>query len=328
MKHYQQLSYDERVCLAVLYKRGDSISRIARSLNRHRSTLYRELKRNQHPNAYYSPRAASRFAHQRRQRLAPKQNHPKLRKYVSRALTKYWSPEIIAGRMKCLGIPFRTCTETLYRLIYSPYGRQRGWPARLTWARPKRGTWYAGHRSKYLNFTALSERSQPANERKEFGHWEGDSVHFTLSKNQLNVTTLLERKTRFGIAILQSSTRSRPVMTSIKNKLHQQPRCARKTITLDQGTEFSHFQILEQPVKGCRQRIKSYYCNTKSPWQKGAVENFNLRLRRYLPRNFNIKQLTQTTLEKIIRNMNRTPRKCLGFKTPHEVYNLECRISR
>ena len=325
MKQYQQLSFEERVSLSAFLKRGDSISDIAQLLNRHRSTIYRELERNQHSNGYYSPHIAHRFAYQRCQRPSPKQNYPYLRKYVARALHKGWSPEIIAGRMKHSHVPYRVCTETLYKLIYSPFGKQRSWPALLAWARPKRSTWRAANRSRYLNFTPLSERSQPANERREFGHWEGDSVHFTCSKNRLNVTTLIERKTRFSIGVLQTSTRSKPVMTNIKSKLNQQPRSARKSITLDQGTEFSYFQILERPVKGCRHHIKTYYCNPKSPWQKGAVENFNLRLRQFLPRNFNINNLTQESLEKIINNMNRTPRKCLDFKTPQEVYNLECR---
>lgn len=325
MKRYQQLSSLERFSLCLLYKRGDSMAKIAETLNRHRSTIYRELQRNQHPQGYYCPKTAGRFTQQRRQRPSPKQSNRKLQKFVERSLNKGWSPEIIAGRMKYLDKAFRTCTETLYRLIYSAPGQNRGWPGLLSLARPRRTPIRSKKRIRYLNFRHISERPQAATERLEFGHWEGDSVHFTESKNQRHVTTLVERKSRYALGILQPSTRSNVVMTRIKNQFHDQPVPACKSLTLDQGTEFSYFQILERPPKHGRRRIKTYYCSPKSPWQKGGVENFNLRLRKFLPRAFKIQQLTAAQLNKIIRTMNRTPRKCLGFKTPQEVYTDECR---
>lgn len=325
MKHYQQLSSLERFSLCLMYKRGDSMADIAEVLKRHRSTLYRELMRNQHPNGYYCPRTACRLALQRRQRHSPKRSNPKLQDYVARSLNKGWSPEIIAGRSKYLGKAFSACTETLYRLIYSPLGQNKGWPWLLSLAKPKRTAVRAKIRTRYLNFRHISERPQAASERLEFGHWEGDSVHFTKSKNQRHVTTLVERKSRYALGILQSSTCSNVVMTRIKTQLHDQPVPACKSLALDQGTEFSYYQILERTPRYGRRRIKTYYCDPKSPWQKGGVENFNLRLRRFLPRSFNIQQLTAFKLNEVIRTMNRTPRKCLGFKTPQEVYTNECR---
>jgi transposase, IS30 family len=128
-----------------------------------------------------------------------------------------------------------------------------------------------------LNFRLISERPQAVGERGEFGHWEGDSVHFTQSKNQRHVTTLMERKSRYVIGILESSMLSNAVMTSIKTQLFNQPIAACKTLTIDQGTEFSYYQVLERVSRYSRRRIKTYYCNPKTPWQKGGVENFNLR---------------------------------------------------
>lgn len=328
MNQYQQLSSLERLSLFLMRKRGDSMSYIAQQLNRHRSTLYRELMRNRHPEGFYCPQTAGRLTRLRRQRPALKQRSLELQRYVERRLNKGWSPEIIAGRMKHLRKPFRVCAETLYRLIYSSHGRNRAWHKRLSLAKPKRGAIRARNRINYLNFRLISERPKTVSERCEFGHWEGDSVHFTQSKNQRHVTTLVERKSRFAIGILQPSTLSKPVMTSIKNQLFSQPLVACKSLTIDQGTEFSYYQILERVPRYGRRSIKTYYCNPKSPWQKGSIENFNLRLRRFLPRKFDIKQLTERALNRIIQIMNRTPRKCLNFKTPHEVYTLECRTSR
>ena len=328
MQNYQQLSALERQNLSLMRKLGKPIAQMAEYLGRHRSTLYRELKRNQHPGGYYCPQTASRLALSRRQRPAPKQRNLRLRAYVGRCLGKGWSPEQIAGRMKRLGRTDRASTETLYQLVYSQYGRNLAWPKRLTRGKPKRGAVGARNRARYLNFRPLSDRPRTADERREFGHWEGDSVHFSTSKNQRHITTLLERQSRYAIGILQPAPKSETVMTAIKAAFANQPLPACNSLTLDQGTEFSYYQILERKARYARRQLTTYFCKPKSPWQKGGVENFNLRLRRFLPRDFDIKQLTHRQLKRIIKMMNRTPRKCLDFLTPEEAYKTACRTSR
>ena len=328
MKRYQQLSSFERLVVSMLYKRGDPVADIADYLGRHRSTLYRELTRNGDPCGFYSPRSAHQMALSRRQREAPKQRERRLRKYVDRGLANGWSPEQMAGRMKRLERPYGACTETIYQLVYGAYGRQRGWPRRLPQAKPKRGAIRARKRAKYLNLRPISKRPQAANQRREFGHWEGDSVHFRVSKNRRHVTTLVERKTRYSLAILQQEMISETVMTHIKERFTKQPVVACKSLTLDQGTEFAYYQVLERSTRRARRRMTTYYCDVKSPWQKGGNENFNGRLRRFLPRDFNIHQLSEQQLEEIVKMMNKTPRKCLGFQTPTEAYRNACRTSR
>ena len=185
----------------------------------------------------------------------------------------------------------------------------------------------ARNRARYLKFRSIRERSTAANQRREFGHWEGDSVQFTTSRNCDHITTLVERQTRYSQALLQHETVSQTVMTRIKERFSKLPLVACQSLTFDQGTEFSHYQILERGPGRKRRQMITYYCDVKSPWQKGTNENFNRRLRRFLPRNFNIQQLTELQLENIIKMMNSTPRKCLGFRTPSEAYNLACRTS-
>lgn len=327
MRKYQQLTLFERRVLFMLRKRGSSVGTIADHLGRHRSTLYRELSRNTDLRQFYSPNAAQTMALQRCQRDSQKQRDPKLKSYVDRGLARGWSPEQIAGRMYHLDLPYRACTETIYQLVYSASGIRRNWPRRLPLAKPKRGAIGARKRARYLKFRSISERSSAANQRREFGHWEGDSVQFTNSRNRHHITTLVERKTRYSQAILQHETVSESVMTRIKQRFSELPERACRTLTLDQGTEFSFYQILERISGRPKRSIVTYFCDVKSPWQKGTNENFNRRLRRYLPRNHNIQQLSEQKLENIIKMMNSTPRKCLGFQTPIEAYNHACRTS-
>lgn len=105
------------------------------------------------------------------------------------------------------------------------------------------------------------------------------------------------------------------------------PLSATQTITFDQGSKFAHFATSERQSKRQRRKIKTYYCQPRSPWQKGGVENFNKRLRRYLPKDRDIRNLKQQAISKIIRWMNNTPRKCLDFMTPAEAFSLYCRTS-
>ena len=125
--------------------------------------------------------------------------------------------------------------------------------------------------------------------------------------------------------IKNDSKHSQGVMDKIKKKLEPLPYKMCKTITFDQGCEFAAYKELEKQFKG-----RVYYCETHSPWQKGSNENMNGRLRWYLPREIDIAKISQEELDQLAAKMNRCPRKCLGYKTPQEVfiqqYKNDCRI--
>jgi IS30 family transposase len=92
------------------------------------------------------------------------------------------------------------------------------------------------------------------------------------------------------------------------------PACLRKTVTFDNGTEFAHHDKLNSVVAG------TFFCDTRSPWQKGGVENAIGRMRRFLPRKTDLTQITDEQFDALIAIYNNTPRKCLGYKTPAEVF--------
>ena len=184
-------------------------------------------------------------------------------------------------------------------------------PSYLKFRRKKRGIRKSRKRNKpnIINFVSVHDRPQNINERKEAGHWEGDLIILTALQSK-NITTLVERKTRFTKLVLNSSKTSKEVIGGIKERFSQESSCF-KSITFDRGTEFANHHELS---------ADTYFCDPGSPWQKGAVENMNGRIRNLLPKYIRPHFLTQKDLDNIADILNNTPRQILGFKTPKELF--------
>jgi transposase, IS30 family len=314
MMDYTRLSMRERCNLATFLDMGLSISAIAKRLDRHRSTIYRELSRNQ-AQERYRPGLAHEKAKKRRPRKAMKlQSNQALYHYVYSKLKQGWSPEQIVGRMRLRKKSYDVCHETIYRYIYLQ--RKKGLYQYLPTKKLKRQKRYVRkvQRCRYGDIRLIEKRPKKIEARSMFGHWEGDLIAFKNTKRK-TVTTLVERKTRMVFLLKNTTKTSFIVMSKIKNHFIETPEVTCKTITFDQGTEFADYQSIEKQM--C---CKVYYCNTRSPWQKGSNENMNGRLRRYLPRDIDISQVNQKELDQLANKMNTLPRKCLGFKTPKELF--------
>ena len=312
MNNYTHLTMQDRCLFNVFLEMGLAISEIAYRMNRHRSTLHRELKRNQ-DKSVYKPGLANQKALARRQRKSFIQLFPTLRQYVVQHLKLGWSPEQICGRLKRKKSKYIICHETIYRFIYKhclslhrylPYKKPRRFRPR---ARKPQQCRFGERR-------IISERASYIDERKHYGHWEGDSIEFEGNK-KAHVTTLVERKTRFLCLIKNETKISATVMGNIYKKLSSLSQKVCKSITFDQGTEFSSFVSLESPLS-----CKVFYCHAHSPWEKGTNENMNGRLRWVIPKNANIDKLRQEQLDELANRMNNTPRKCLDYKTPNELF--------
>lgn len=137
--------------------------------------------------------------------------------------------------------------------------------------------------------------------RKEFG--------------KANVTSLVERVSRFAVVLKNPDRQSKTVMESLIGSLSPLPASARRSITFDRGTEFTAWKHLKAGLG-----VDTWFCDPQSPWQKGTVENTNNRLRRYLPRKADPTAFTNRYLKSICDRLNATPRKCLGYQTPAEVF--------
>jgi IS30 family transposase len=125
----------------------------------------------------------------------------------------------------------------------------------------------------------------------------------------------VERKSRYTVMIKNPSRHSRPIMDKIIKAFSPLPSSARQSFTFDRGTEFAGFRALEDGI-GAR----SWFCDPSAPWQKGAVENANKRIRRFMPSDTDLAGVSQRDLTQLARHLNDQPRRCLGYKTPAEVF--------
>jgi transposase, IS30 family len=321
---YHHISLDERRQIYLGLGAKKSVSEIARHLGRHRSTIYRELQRNtffheDHSLNGYFPLNAQELAHRRRAGLKKLNRLPALKDWVVGKLKECWSPDQISGHLKRQGMPgFSISHETIYQYIYSPEGRSLNLYRHLEKAFKNRRRRF-GRKPRHLRgipqHMAIRHRPAVVGTRRDFGHWECDLMIFSREHGQANVTSLVERKSRYTVLLKNQSRKSEAVLSRIKEKLTALPRHLRQSITFDRGSEFMAWPVLAKHVE-----LGSFYCDPRSPWQKGTNENTNGRVRRFLPGSTNINEVTACDLNAICRQLNRTPRKCLGYKTPHEVF--------
>ncbi|MBI0539776.1 IS30 family transposase [Roseomonas sp. KE2513] len=317
---YTQLSFAERRALYRLLDARCPVAEIARQLGRHRSTIHREIKRNFHRDedpsfSGYFPVAAQEMAHDRRQRWRKIVVHPHLRRYLLQHLQLGWSPQQIAGRLarEHPDGP-RLCHETIYRHIYGADGQQERFAALIPLARRRRRRQRMGRKPRSTSIPAkhwIANRPPEIAARTSFGHWECDLLIFAPQSGKANVTTLVERQSRFTMLLANDSRHSLPLMGRVRQALETWPSTARKSITFDRGTEFLRHESL-----GSTLAVGCFFCDPHSPWQKGSVENANGRIRRFLPSTTPIVDLSPDRLVQLVARLNATPRKCLGYRTP------------
>ena len=202
--------------------------------------------------------------------------------------------------------------ETIYRYIYSDYGLRNMFYEKLRrkhfW-RVKRNT----RKPRVPKDLLINNRPDVINQREEFGHWEGDLMMFKQGIKG-NLITLRERQTRFIVAMKNIDKTASGTATTLINTVKKIKKHL-KYITFDQGSEFHKYEWINEYFG-----TKIYFCKPASPYQKGAVENGNGVIRAELPRSYDIAKLKQKHLSKLIEEINNRPLKCLGYKTPQEMF--------
>jgi IS30 family transposase len=312
--NYTHLELEERCRLRGLMEMGLGISEIARRLGRHRATIHREIGRNRCV-AGYRPDSAERRAGARKLRGSKIERSTRLRSDVEDRLAMGWSPEQIAGRMELEGSEHVISAESIYRHVYSPAGRRAGLPRLLAQRKPKRGRRRRnGRREPAIpNRTPIHQRSTKAHLRSQFGHWEGDLMHFRRQRDIL--LTLHERRSRLTLARRRLSKDAELTADAIAEELGKLPARARRTITHDNGGEFAQHKAVQDAIG-----LRAYFCDPHSPWQRGSIENVHGRIRRDLPRKISLAGYTDADIDDVIWNLNATPRKCLAYQTPIEAF--------
>ena len=314
---YSQLSIEKRRRIERWRHAKVPVDEMSRVLKRCRSTIFRELKGNRFSDpclpkcdGYYGA-AAQLMATDRRARQRKLLRHPGLCSRVIERLKNGWTPEQIGNRMIHEKAPLRVCQETIYRFIYSKEGLwdDLWWylPNHRTARRPRRARKRLP--SKFHRDVSILFRPDAVAYRREFGHWEGDLMLFKQELGRSNVTSLVERFSRFTVLLKNPSRHTKRVMAKIMAAIRDLPHPARRSITFDRGTEFISWPHLQ-----AENGTKIWFCDPSSPWQKGTVENTNRRVRRWLPRKRDIRTLTDHDMKVICDRLNNTPRKCLGWK--------------
>jgi len=316
MRSYRHLSFDERLFIDRMHQQGKSLRLIARALKRSHTSIAREIKRNSDwKKGYVHSIAQTRMRGRKcltRHTLFKDQD---LQNFVIDRLKHKWSPDVIAAYLKQSHPKRSISRETIYRFIYdTDYGRKAKLYKLLT-RRHKRRIPYGKRKrrgSAIPDRTSIHKRPDHANKRLRIGHWEGDLI---LNKGG-NIAVMIERKSRYIIAVKNKTKRSDEVIKALSARLKPLPDKLKQSISFDQGTEFTNHQTLQK-----EHGIQTYFCDPYSPWQKGAVENANGILRRWIPKKADITELEQEKLDQMIDIINNTPRACLGYKTPNKLFS-------
>lgn len=310
---YQQLTMSDRALIQIGREKGFSMRAIARGLGRQASTISRELKRNVVESKAYNLGSADKLARRRRsehQRLRLLRDK-ELQVMVDKLLRKGWSPEQISGRLAAQSPQWRISFGAIYRYVR---WTKKNLPKKVGWFRrcPAKRRKKSGSHFLSSNKKHMSERPEIANTRGEAGHWEGDTIVSSPGRPALLV--YVDRKTRFVIIRKVESGKSEVITRETITALYGAGKRNRKTITLDNGKEFSGYLDFQRRLK-----MPTYFCRPHSPWERPTVENTN-GLIRQLTRKKDLRKLTQKQVDKLVQLLNERPRKCLNWKTPAEEF--------
>ena len=297
-----------------------SIRSIARQLDRSPSTVSREIKRNGGCDRYRAAQADEQaWSRARRPKLCKLATRPWLRQTVVRKLTMFWSPEQIAGWLKRRR-PGQEDSQVSHETIYrSLFVQARGvlkkelmsyLRSQRTMRRPGPKVW---PREQIKDVVSISERPASVEDRAVPGHWEGDLLS---GPNNSYIVTLVERHTRYVMLVKVANKETKTVISALIKQSKKLPNELYKSLTWDRGKELTDHRRFTLATD-----IDVYFCDPRSPWQRGSNENTNGLLRQYYPKGTDLSVYSQAQLNKVARQLNERPRKTLGFETPAERFN-------
>jgi len=326
---FKHLSEFDRGKIKALLEEGLSLAQIARKLGRHRSTIGREIKRGTTTQlrsdlttyeAYFPETGQAVYENNRLscgKRIKALQVEPFLQYAEKMILKEKWSPDAVVGiakRKNMFDKSSMVCTNTLYNYIDKRILNVRNIDLPLKTRRKHKKS--VVRQNKKLLGKSISERPESVNNRKEFGHWEIDTVIGKRSNDNV-LMTLTERKTRKNLIYRLEGNDAKSVkkvFSQIKEKFGSLFIRLFKSITADNGSEFAGLD---------RQGIDVYYAHPYSAWERGTNERHNGLIRRFIPKGKAIKDLTLEQIKRIENWCNNLPRKVLGYYTPSELFNDE-----
>lgn len=315
-----RLSLAEREEISRGIAAGESARTIAVRTGRSPSSVSREIARNGGRDNYRAAHAdVATWGRSRRPKLSKLDCHEGLRELVRLKLTDDWSPEQIAAwlRRSFPDEPHLWIShEAIYRHLY--ISTRHALPSALTShlrsRRPVRMSRLArksGHgRGRLRNMVSIHDRPAHVEDRREVGHWEGDLV---MGARPSAVATLVERSTRTVRLVRLPGIKGPDVRAALVHNLRGLPSELLRTLTWDRGREMSEHERIAATLG-----ISVFFCDPRSPWQRGSNENTNRLLRQYLPKQADLSRFTQTDLDRIAEKINTRPRRVLGWDTSHD----------
>jgi len=317
------LTLAEREEISRAVAEGQSVRSIAARLDRAPSTVSREIKRN-HGRANYRAAEADDAAWNRalRPKACKLREDRALARTVADKLRLLWSPEQIAGWLKHTypRESHRVSHETIYRSLFI---QARGALKKelLQHLRRTRGMRRSRHytqkttdtHGRIIDAVSISERPAAVEDRAVPGHWEGDLLFGDRSSQ---IATLVERQTRYVMLVKVASNDTATVVNALIKNARKLPQELYKSLTWDRGHEMAGHKRFTLATD-----IQVYFCDPRSPWQRGSNENTNGLLRQYLPKGIDISSYSQAKLNAVARQLNERPRKTLGYQTPAEMFS-------
>ena len=300
-----------------------SLRAIATQLGRSPSTISRELHRNGGAEGYRAVKADQvAWDRARRPKRCKLVCNQRLSRTIATKLRLQWSPQQIAGWLKCAypgDESHQVSHETIYRSLFiqARGALKKELQQHLRTQRAIRRSKHAsmkqdGH-GQILNMVSIRERPASVEDRAVPGHWEGDLIFGT---NNSQIATLVERHTRYVMLAKVSGKDSETVINALIKQAHKLPRELYKSLTWDRGKEMADHQRFSLATD-----IKVYFCDPQSPWQRGSNENTNGLLRQYFPKGTDLSVHSQAKLDAVARRLNERPRKTLEYETPAERFN-------
>jgi len=320
----RSLSLAEREIISRGLACRQTIRSIASELNRAPSTVSREISRNGGPRAYRAHKAdAAAWQRAKRPQQCKLAQRPDLVKLISQRMQEMWSPQQISGWLK-RRYPHDKCNyvshETIYKTLFiqSRGALKKELLAHLrterSLRRPKAQASMKGQGlGRIPNAVSISERPATAEDRAVPGHWEGDLIAGT---NGSHIATLVERHTRYVMLAKIEKKDSATVIEALIKQAQKLPSELYRSLTWDRGSEMSEHAKFTLATD-----IQVYFCDPKSPWQRGSNENTNRLLRQYFPKGTDLSIHSQRELDRVARQLNERPRKTLDYETPADRFN-------
>jgi IS30 family transposase len=302
---------------------GQSIRSVATRLGRAPSTISREIMRNGGQECYRASQAdQAAWDRGRRPKTCSLAENRSLAHIVAGKLQLLWSPEQIAGWLKRTypdDETFQVSHETIYRSLFiqarGVLKKELLQHLRRTRAmrRSRHHTQKSDDRRKIRDAVSISERPATAEDRAVPGHWEGDLL---CGNRSSQIATIVERQTRYLMLVKVASKDAETFANALVKNARKLPQELYKSLTWDRGTEMAGHKRFTLATD-----IQVYFCDPRSPWQRGTNENTNGLLRQYFPKGTDISTYSQAKLNAVARKLNERPRKTLNYETPAQQFH-------